>query len=109
MPGFLPSVEELLEHFVDEDALPPRVHHLFVVRLLFEREDVAGEELERAIEIGFERADRPRASACRRRVAIAARGHRSVELGRLGRGAGDSQLRPGSSLATEPVEHHRLA
>jgi hypothetical protein len=94
---------------VDEDALPPRIHHFFVVRLLFKRENVAGEKLERAIEIGFERADRPRASACRRRVAIAVCGHVPVELGRLAGGAGDSQLRPGASLATELVEHHRVA
>src|SRR5262245_44398808 len=105
MPGFLPSVEELLEHLVDEDALLPRVHHFFVVRLLFECENVAGEKLERTIEIRFERADRPRASARRHRLARAAGDHRAVELGRLARRAAESQLRPGSSLATEPVEY----
>ena len=50
-----------LEHVVDELTLPPRVHHLFVVRLFFEAQHVLREELERAAEVRLERADRPRA------------------------------------------------
>ena len=53
--------EERLEHLVDELTLPPRVHHLFVFRLLLETQHVLRKELERAVEIRFERADRPAA------------------------------------------------
>ena len=82
MPSLLPRVEKLLEHLVDEDSLSPWIHHLFVVRFLFEREDVAGKELERAIEIRLERAHRP--AGRRGRIRSTARAQGAVEFRRIG-------------------------
>ena len=73
VPGRLPRVEERLEHLVHELPLAPRIHHLFVVGLLFELEDVLREELERAAEVGLERADRPRARLARSDAAVESR------------------------------------
>src|SRR5262249_43456311 len=38
--GRLPLAEEVLEHLMNQLPLPARIHHLFVVRLLFELEHV---------------------------------------------------------------------
>ncbi len=54
----------------------PRVHHLFVVGLFFEPEDVLREELERAVEIRLERAHRPRPRRLRARDAVEVRPRR---------------------------------
>ena len=54
------AAKNCLEHVVHELALAPRVHHLFVVGLLFETQDVLREEPERASDVGLEGADRPR-------------------------------------------------
>ena len=59
MSVVLPALEERFEHLVHELPLRPRVHHLFVLGLLLQPEDVLREELERTAEVGFERADRP--------------------------------------------------
>ena len=65
-PALLPLAKELLEDGVDELSLAARVHHLFVVRLFLEPQHMLREELERALEIGFEAADRPGAGAGQR-------------------------------------------
>ena len=106
MAGLLPRVEELLEHLVDEDSLPPWIHDLFIVRFFFELEDVTGEVLERTIEIGFEGADRPGARAGRRGGSAARQG--SVEFRRLGWRTRDPQLRPATSVAVQSIEYHWL-
>ena len=66
MTGVLPRIEEPLEHLVDELPLPPRIHHFFVLGLFLEFQHVLREELERAVEIRLDRADRPRARRERR-------------------------------------------
>ena len=54
----LPRLEECFEHFVQEPALPLRIHHLFVFRFVFEPQHMLGEKLERTVQIGLERTDR---------------------------------------------------
>src|SRR2546428_13100599 len=56
----LPCCEELFEHVVHELTLMARVHHFFVVGLFVQLQKVLREELERAIQIRFKRADRER-------------------------------------------------
>src|SRR5205085_9818163 len=96
----LPGVEEFLEHVVDERALTPRIHHLLILGLLFQFENVLCEELERAVEIGLDRADRPRAG----RDAA----YRAVELGCVGRRPLRPHLRPTPGVALEWAEGRRL-
>ena len=68
-PARLPRAEERLEHVVHELPLPPRIHHLFVLGLFLQPQHVLGEELERAVEVGLERAHRPGARPARCRTA----------------------------------------
>ena len=62
----LPLAKEILEDGMDELPLAARVHHLLVFGLFLEPQHIACEELERALEIGFEAADRPCAGAGQR-------------------------------------------
>ena len=61
----------------EELPLTPRVHHFLVFGLLLQFQDVLREELERAVEIRLDRADRPGA---RRQVV-----HRAMKIGRVRR------------------------
>src|SRR5213075_2925734 len=66
MPGALPRGEEPLEHVVDEVSLAARIHDLLILGFFLELEDMLREELERTVQVGLDRADRPGA---RRQVA----------------------------------------
>ena len=70
MPFVLPASEEGLEHLVHELPLRARIHHLFVVGLFLETDDVLCEELEGTAEIGLECADRPRLLRKRSGLAV---------------------------------------
>ena len=100
MAGALPRGEEPLEHVVDELTLAPRIHHLLILGLLLELQDVLREELERAVEIGLDRAHRPGA---RRHVA-----HRAVIIGRVRRRPGRPHFSPAARLALERAERDRF-
>ncbi len=95
-PRFLPGAEEVLEHGMDELTLAAGVHHFLVFGLLFERQDVAGEELERAFEVGFDAAHRPDARRPGARYA--------VELGTIRRRTTHPQRRPLTRLLSEMLQ-----
>ena len=56
----VPRLEEALEHLVDEPAARPRRERRLVLRRFLEPQHVGGEELERAVLVALERAQRER-------------------------------------------------
>ena len=73
MAACLPRREETSKHFVDEQTLLLRIHHLVVAGLFLEAQPVLRKELERARQIRLDRADRQRPRTLRASLTVISR------------------------------------